>query len=238
VSAPSPPSGESLWGHYAGSVSRLVAFVVDLVLSIAVYEIVLAGVSYIAQIVTGHSVNLHKGGPVVLVIFVLWEFVYFGGAWSSSGRTPGMALLGICVVRTDGAVLGPRQGWLRAIAFPLGFLTLGVGFIWILVDRERRAVYDVIAGTTVVYAWDARVGRIKFLARPAGLGLSGRPPPKEQLPPPTQQLTPPAEQLTPSAQLTEITVVETGGPESGSGGGPGGGPVSGSPGPAGVTQAG
>ena len=229
MSAPSRASRESLWGHYAGSASRLIAFVVDLVVSIAVYEIVLAGVSYIAQILTGHPVNLHKGGPVVLVIFILWEFVYFGGAWSSSGRTPGMALLGICVVRTDGAVLGPRQGWLRALTFPLGFLTLGVGFIWILVDRERRAVYDVIAGTTVVYAWDARVGRIKFLARPAGLGTSGRPPPKEQLPPPAQQLTPPAEQLTPpaqqltppaeqlapSAQLTEITVVETGGPESG-----------------------
>lgn len=181
MSARSPASGETLWGHYAGSVSRLVAFVADLVLSIAVYEIALAGVSYIAQIVTGHPVNLHQGGPVIFVIFVLWEFVYFGGAWASSGRTPGMALLGICVVRIDGSVLGSRQGWLRALAFPLGFLTLGVGFIWILVDRERRAVYDVIAGTTVVYAWNARGGGLKFLTRPAGLGMSGSPPPTQQL---------------------------------------------------------
>jgi uncharacterized RDD family membrane protein YckC len=203
VSARGPASWESLWGHYAGSVSRLVAFVVDLVLSIAVYEIALAGVSYIAQIVTGHPVNLHQGGPVVLVIFVLWEFVYFGGAWASSGRTPGMALLGICVVRTDGAVLGSRQGWLRALTFPLGFLTLGVGFIWILVDRERRAVYDVIAGSTVVYAWDARTGRLHFLSRPAGLGRRASPPPAEHLTPPAEHLTPPAEQLTPPAeQLT------------------------------------
>ena len=236
MSAPSQAPGETLWGHYAGSVSRLIAFVIDLVLSIAVYEIVLAGVSYIAQIVTGHSVNLHRGGPFVLVIFVLWEFVYFGGAWASSGRTPGMALLGICVVRTDGAILDSRQGWLRALTFTLGFLTLGVGFIWILVDRERRAVYDVIAGSTVVYAWDARVGRIKFLARPAGLGTSGSPPPAqpltppaqpltppaqpltppaEPLTPPAQQVTPPAQQVTPPAELTEITVTEMSGPESG-----------------------
>jgi len=178
-----------------------VAFVVDLVLSIAVYEIALAGVSYIAQIVTGHPVTLHKVGPVILVIFVLWEFVYFGGAWASSGRTPGMAMLGICVVRTDGSVLGSRQGWLRALAFPLGFLTLGVGFIWILVDRERRAVYDVIVGTTVVYAWNARVGGLKFLTRPAGFGMSGS--------------LPPAQQLTPPARVTEITIIETSGPESG-----------------------
>jgi uncharacterized RDD family membrane protein YckC len=181
MSAPSPASRESLWGHYAGSASRLVAFVVDLVLSIGVYEIALAGVSYIAQIVTGHPLNLHNGGPVVLVIFILWEFVYFGGAWASSGRTPGMALLGICVVRTDGANLESRQGWLRALTFPLGFLTLGVGFIWILVDRERRAVYDVIVGSTVVYAWDARTGRLKFLSRPAELGPSASLPPAPQL---------------------------------------------------------
>ena len=118
MSAPSQAPGETLWGHYAGSVSRLIAFVIDLVLSIAVYEIVLAGVSYIAQIVTGHSVNLHRGGPFVLVIFVLWEFVYFGGAWASSGRTPGMALLGICIVTTIvSGLLG--DGKLRLL-FPHG----------------------------------------------------------------------------------------------------------------------
>ena len=167
MSAPSPAAGKTLWGHYAGSVSRLVAFVVDLVLSIAVFELALAGISYIAQIVTGNAIGLHRSNIVVLVIFIAWEFVYFGNAWASSGRTPGMALLGICVVRVDGTVLSPRQGWLRALAFPLGFLTLGVGFIWIFVDRERRAVYDVIAGSTVVYAWDARTGRLRFLARPA-----------------------------------------------------------------------
>jgi uncharacterized RDD family membrane protein YckC len=190
MSAPSPPSGQSLWGHYAGSVSRLVAFVVDLALSIVVYELALAAISYIAQIVTGSHVNLHSGGVVVLVIFILWEFVYFGGAWASSGRTPGMALLGICVVRTDGTVLDRGQGWLRAVTFPLGFLTLGIGFLWILVDRERRGVYDLIAGTTVVYAWDARAGRMKFLSRPAQLG------PGASLPPAPGASPPPAPQLT------------------------------------------
>jgi uncharacterized RDD family membrane protein YckC len=194
----------------------LLAFVVDLALSIVVYELALAAVSYVAQIVTGRRVDLHNGGLVVLVIFILWEFVYFGGAWASSGRTPGMALLGICVVRTDGAVLESRKAWLRALTFPLGFLTLGVGFIWILVDRERRAVYDLIVGSTVVYAWDARAGRLKFLARPAGPGMSGSPPPVPELSAPAQQVAPPAQQhLTPSAQLTEITIIETSDPQSG-----------------------
>ncbi len=30
---------------------------------------------------------------------------------------------------------------------------------------ERRALHDVIAGTAVVYPWDARAQRLRFLAR-------------------------------------------------------------------------
>ena len=34
-------------------------------------------------------------------------------------------------------------------------------------QREHRALYDVIAGTAVVYAWDARAARFRYLARQA-----------------------------------------------------------------------
>jgi hypothetical protein len=55
----------------------------------------------------------------------------------------------------------------RSLTFPLGFLTFGLGFLSILVQREHRAVYDLIAGTAVVYAWDARAAKLRFLARQA-----------------------------------------------------------------------
>ena len=34
-------------------------------------------------------------------------------------------------------------------------------------QREHRALNDLIAGTTVVYAWDARAARLRYLARQA-----------------------------------------------------------------------
>ena len=71
------------------------------------------------------------------------------------------------VVNADGTRLEPRRGWVRSLTFPLGFLTLGLGFLGILVQREHRAVYDLIAGTAVVYAWDARAARLRYLARKA-----------------------------------------------------------------------
>jgi hypothetical protein len=84
---------------------------------------------------------------VVAVIFAVWEFFYFGYSWAVSGGTFGMAVLGEQVVRADRQVLDSWRGALRALVFPLSFLLLGAGFLGILVQREHRALHDLIAGT-------------------------------------------------------------------------------------------
>ena len=53
-----------------------------------------------------------------------------------------MAVFGIRVVRTDGAVLEPRHATIRALVFPFSFLFCGLGFLGILVQREHRALHD------------------------------------------------------------------------------------------------
>jgi uncharacterized RDD family membrane protein YckC len=154
-------------GHYAGSVSRLVGYLIDLTVSTVLYSLALSFISFVAQIVSGHPVSWHRDNIVVVIVYVVWEFVYFGFQWAANGRTLGMALLGVHVVQADGTRLQPKQGWVRSLTFPLGFLTLGLGFLGILVQREHRTVYDLIAGTAVVYAWDARAAQLRFLARQA-----------------------------------------------------------------------
>src|SRR5580704_18488484 len=152
-------------GHYAGSVSRFLAFVLDAVVSTGLFALGLAATSLVVQVVTGHSVSWSRTNIVVAIIFVLWEFFYFGYSWAASGRTFGMAVLGIRVVGVDGAALDPWRGVVRALVFPLSFLFLGLGFLGILVQREHRALHDLIAGSCVTYAWDARAARLRFLAR-------------------------------------------------------------------------
>ena len=122
---------------------------------------------------TGHSVSWSRTNIVVAVIFVAWEFFYFGYSWAASGRSFGMAALGVRVVRADGSALEPRQGVVRALVFPLSFLFCGLGFLGILVQREHRALHDLMAGTAVIYAWDARAARLRFLAREAEVGAAG-----------------------------------------------------------------
>jgi uncharacterized RDD family membrane protein YckC len=167
MSAPTPARSVTAQGNYAGSVSRFLAYAIDLIVSSAVFTLALAAISYVVQIVTGKQVSWNRQDIVVVVVYVLWEFFYFGYSWAVSGRTFGMAVLGVRVVRADGAVAEPRRGVVRALVFPLSFLLFGLGFLGILVQRERRALHDLIAGTAVIYAWDARAARLRFLAREA-----------------------------------------------------------------------
>jgi uncharacterized RDD family membrane protein YckC len=166
-------------GHYAGSVSRFLAYAIDLAISTGAFTLALAGISYAVQIVTGKQVSWNRQDIAVTVIYVAWEFFYFGYSWAMSGRTAGMAVLGVRVVRADGKAIDPWRGVVRALVFPLSFLLLGLGFLGILVQREHRALHDLIAGTAVVYSWDARAARLRFLAREAE--LAARPGPASPL---------------------------------------------------------
>ena len=165
----------SYQGRYAGSVSRFAAYAIDLTVSSVIFSLGLAAISYVAQVVSGHSVSWNRSNIVVVICFAVWEFIYFGYSWAVSGKSFGMAVLGICVVRADGTAVHPREGIVRALVFPLSFLFFGLGFLGILVQREHRALHDLIAGTAVIYAWDARAARLRFLARPAELGLPASP---------------------------------------------------------------
>jgi uncharacterized RDD family membrane protein YckC len=162
-----PSQWVSAQGQYAGSASRFAAYLTDLIASTVLYWLALQLVSFVVQTVTGSPVSWHRQNIVVLITYIAWQFLYFGFQWAADGSTWGMALLGVQVVRADGTRLHPWQGWVRSLTFPLGFLTLGLGFLGILVQREHRALYDLIAGTTVVYAWDARAARFRYLARQA-----------------------------------------------------------------------
>jgi uncharacterized RDD family membrane protein YckC len=166
-----PAHWVTLQGQYAGSASRFLAYAIDLAVSTAVFTLAIAGVSFVIDTVTRHSITWTTGsGVVTTVVFAAWQFFYFGYSWAASGKTFGMAVLGIRVVRADGAAAEPWRGVLRALVFPLSFLLFGLGFLGILVQREHRALHDLIAGTAVIYAWDARAARLRFLARESEAG--------------------------------------------------------------------
>ena len=102
-------------------------------------------------------------------MLTLWEFFYFTYQWAVSGKTLGMAILGLQVVTRQGGPISGRQAVFRTVGLGVTlFLTLGIGFLGIVYQRDRRALNDFIAGTAVVYDWDARAARLRWIARKEG----------------------------------------------------------------------
>jgi len=152
-------------GRYAGPVTRLLAYLVDLGLISLSFGATLALLSAAIDVGTPWTLDLSKESLPVLIVYIGWDLVYFANSWVLRAKSPGMALFGLRIVRADGSELDRRHALIRVAAFPLAFLTLGVGFLGIIVGRSRQALYDRIADTAVVYRWDAESARIRALAK-------------------------------------------------------------------------
>ncbi len=160
---PEPIEGRQ--GHYAGAVSRLVAFGADVGASWGLFTLGAAALGFTIQLASGTKFSLSNHQLASLIAAVIWEFIYFAYQWTLSGKTIGMAVLGIQVVRTDGSPIRARQAIVRTVTFPLSIIAFGLGFLGILTNRDRHAWHDRFAGTAVVYSWDARAARLRWLAK-------------------------------------------------------------------------
>lgn len=168
VAPPPIELNEGRQGHYAGAASRLVAFAIDILAIWVLYLLFAAGLSLASQLVSGNSFTLAHHQLAGFIVLIVWGFVYFTYQWALNGKTIGMAIFGLQVVRVDGSHVNGRRAALRTVVLPFSFIFFGLGLLGILVQRNRRALHDLVAGTTVVYSWDARAARFRWLARQEG----------------------------------------------------------------------
>lgn len=162
---PDPTEAVNQQGFYAGAVTRLVAFMLDQAIVTGLFAGALAVVAWVIDQLFSVQISSDRSAGFSSLAFIFWWFLYYAYPWAVSGKTPGMAALGIRVVRQDGSPATPRNACLRVLGLVLCFLTLGIGFLPIVFARRRRGLQDKVAGTAVVYSWDARGARLRFLAR-------------------------------------------------------------------------
>lgn len=142
--------------------SRLVAVLVDAVVVVGIT----LGITVLAAMALSLDLpNFRELGPDLLVAGVLDRNpmavgaiglllgvgalyqIYLGGV---GGQTLGLKLMGLRIISVRGALPGPARGLLRYLALCLSILPAGLGWLWCLFDRERRAVHDHLAGTFVI----------------------------------------------------------------------------------------
>ncbi len=152
----SPAVRTTVSGHYAGPVTRAVGAVVDVLVVTALFTLGYAGLSYLVDAFLGADVQVNRSGPVAVAALVGWSFAYMFGSLVITGRTVGMGLAGIRVVSAEGSAPSARALFVRTLVYPLSAVVFGIGFLLIVVQRDHRALHDLIAGTSVVYDWGDR----------------------------------------------------------------------------------
>jgi uncharacterized RDD family membrane protein YckC len=75
---------------------------------------------------------------------------YLGFFWALSGQTPGMRFLSIRLDVDGHRHIGTRRAVRRLIGTGLSILSLGIGFLMVLLDDRRRSLADRMAGTEVI----------------------------------------------------------------------------------------
>jgi uncharacterized RDD family membrane protein YckC len=167
----------NLKGYYAGVVSRLVGFIID----VLIINIVLLFIGWFVSITLALLQNLSILGidfnslpyittivsiitdPIFISVFIFSViFFYYTFFTIFSGHTPGKAILGLRIVSTKGNKISFIRSTIRFFAYIPTLISLGIGFFWIIIDDQRQAWHDTLSGTFVVYTWEARPDE-KFL---------------------------------------------------------------------------
>ncbi len=143
--------------EYAGFWVRLIAHLID--------GLLLTGIGYLVLELVQSQLASPEEGPIVeaalaispateravtALVDNLLPLVYLVGFWTWRGQTPGKMVMGVKIVRTDGAPIGLGKSILRYLGYIVSGLILFIGYLWIGVDPKKQGVHDKIADTYVI----------------------------------------------------------------------------------------
>jgi uncharacterized RDD family membrane protein YckC len=129
----------------AGLLRRIAAMGYDALLLLAIYMIT----GFIALMLTGGEA-VPAGNPWFRLLLLLLALFYFCASWIRGGQTIGMKAWRIQVTRLDGSALDGPTAVLRFGAALLSWAVIGLGFLWVLIDPEKRAWHDRLSGTQML----------------------------------------------------------------------------------------
>lgn len=123
---------------------RLAAMFYDALLLVAILLIAVA----LALLLSSGTFTYHN--PFFRTLMFLLCFIFYTWFWLHGGQTLGMSTWRMRVQRRDG---GPITLWQAVLRFMLAIPCLalgGLGFFWMLLDRDRQTLYDRLSHTVMV----------------------------------------------------------------------------------------
>lgn len=129
----------------ASFIRRLLAMLYD---GLLVAALLLAASALVVALRKGEAV---EPGSLWFGLYLLGVvYLFFGWCWTHGGQTLGLKTWKLQVVDFNHRPITWQQAALRYLAAILSCLCLGLGFLWILVDKEKLAWHDRISKTKVI----------------------------------------------------------------------------------------
>lgn len=133
-----------------GLARRLVAMLYDGLLLAALWFVVTA---LLLAVSGGHLADPGRSTWQLYTLrasLLLITFIFFAGFWVHGGQTLGMRAWRLRLVNASGGPVSWNQAvWRFAAAIPCIGL-LGIGLLWVLIDRDHYALHDRLSGTRLV----------------------------------------------------------------------------------------
>ena len=87
---------------------------------------------------------------VLQLVLLATVGLFFCWFWVRSGQTLGMQTWRLRIDDIDGGRISWRQALLRLLVACLSAACLGLGYAWILIDRDKRSWHDIASRSHVV----------------------------------------------------------------------------------------
>jgi uncharacterized RDD family membrane protein YckC len=141
----------------AGFVTRLFAFLIDLAVVAVITSVggLLATMLDNALEAMSVDVRVSMGAIYVFLIPLIWGS-YYVMFWSLTGRTPGKWLMGLKVINASDHPPTVGRSIIRFIGYGISAIAFWMGYVWVLIDEDRRAWHDHFAKTWVIYDQERR----------------------------------------------------------------------------------
>lgn len=127
----------------AGFMRRMLAAIYDWLLVIALMMVLSTPVIALLDDAISPANNIYRAAMLLVA------FVFFAGFWTYGGQTLGMKAWRLKLRRLDGSSAPFARAALRFLFAAIALMPAGLGFVWMLWDKDGLAWHDRWSDTTV-----------------------------------------------------------------------------------------
>lgn len=151
----------ALQGRYAGGTLQTMAWWLDQVIISIMFSIAVLLVQIAVRWILDDPEWSPHGWRHMAYLYATWSFLYFTVSLAATGRSVGLALYGLMVVKSgNGEKVDLFRAAIRTSTFPVSVASIiGVAIMWI--RRDGRSLADLLACTGTIYSWDARMALMR-----------------------------------------------------------------------------